>query len=395
MSNNNQQEKSVESEIKKPIEIQVAEWSAEKAEIAELIATANGITVAGHVDGPKKGRQAVHDALMPLWRRRCALDNREKELLEIPKAITAKIKATKIELAAPLIAAEDRLRADRDAYDAEQKRIEDARVAEEKRIAAEQEAERRRVLQSRIDQVVALGGMPSLGWLGVATEEAFAEHLAELQAAKDAREEAARIERERLEAARVAEEAERAERERLESIRRQEEAEAQRKADEDAREEAERIERERLEAIRAAEEVARAERAELAKQKAAIEAERARLAKEREEQEAREAARQKAIRDEQERVAAAERAELARLERERIAAEEAEEAAREAARLEAERPAYQIAAAWARQALATLPAIPTLDMPDDLFIRVERTREDIEDLLTVLAAEMDAEGGVA
>lgn len=346
MSNNNQQEKSVESEIKKPIEIQVAEWSAEKAEIAELIATANGITVAGHVDGPKKGRQAVHDALMPLWRRRCALDNREKELLEIPKAITAKIKATKIELAAPLIAAEDRLRAARDAYDAEQKWIEDARIAEEKRIAEEQAAERARILQSRIDQVVALGGVPSLQWLGVATEEAFAEHLAELQTAKD------------------------------------------------AREEAERAERERLEAIRAAEEVARAERAELAKQKAAIEAERARLAKEREEQEAREAARQKAIRDEQERVAAAERAELARLERERIAAEEAEEAAREAARLEAERPAYQIAAAWARQALAALPAIPTLDMPDDLFIRVERTREDIENLLTVLAAEMDAEGGV-
>lgn len=55
----------------------------------------------------------------------------------------------------------------------------------------------------------------------------------------------------------------------------------------------------------------------------------------------------------------------------------------------------QLAAAWARQALATLPAIPTLDMPDDLFIRVERTREDIENLLTALAAEMDAEGGVA
>lgn len=55
--------------------------------------------------------------------------------------------------------------------------------------------------------------------------------------------------------------------------------------------------------------------------------------------------------------------------------------------------AYQRVAAWARQALATLPAIPTLDMPDDLFIRVERTREGIENLLTVLAAEMDAEGG--
>lgn len=62
------------------------------------------------------------------------------------------------------------------------------------------------------------------------------------------------------------------------------------------------------------------------------------------------------------------------------------------AKIAAATPA-QIAAAWARQALATLPAIPTLDMPDDLFIRVERTREDIENLLTVLAAEMDAEGG--
>lgn len=55
----------------------------------------------------------------------------------------------------------------------------------------------------------------------------------------------------------------------------------------------------------------------------------------------------------------------------------------------------QRAATWARQTLATLPAIPTLDMPDDLFIRVERTREGIENLLTALAAEMDAEGGVA
>lgn len=127
---------------------------------------------------------------------------------------------------------------------------------------------------------------------------------------------------------------------------------------------------------------------------------------------------EKAIRDEQERVSAAERAELARLERERIAAEEAEEAAREAARCaldkrekelleipkaitakikatKIELAAPLIAAAWARQALATLPAIPTLDMPDDLFIRVERTREDIEDLLNVFAAEMDAEGGAA
>lgn len=84
---------------------------------------------------------------------------------------------------------------------------------------------------------------------------------------------------------------------------------------------------------------------------------------------------------------------VARLERERIAAEEAEEAAREAARLEAERPAYQLAAAWARQALAALPAPPAIE-PGGAMDRVERTREDVANLLAVLAAEMDAEGGV-
>ena len=65
-----------------------------------------------------------------------------------------------------------------------------------------------------------------------------------------------------------------------------------------------------------------------------------------------------------------------------------------AARLEAERPAYQIAAAWARQALANIPALPAIE-PGDAMDRVERTREDVAKLLTVLAAEMDAEGGVA
>ena len=54
----------------------------------------------------------------------------------------------------------------------------------------------------------------------------------------------------------------------------------------------------------------------------------------------------------------------------------------------------QLAAAWARQALAALPALPAIE-PGDAMDRVERTREDVANLLTVLAAEMDAEGGVA
>lgn len=55
--------------------------------------------------------------------------------------------------------------------------------------------------------------------------------------------------------------------------------------------------------------------------------------------------------------------------------------------------AYQLAAAWARQTLAALPALPAIE-PGDAMDRVERTREDVANLLTALAAEMDAEGGV-
>lgn len=54
----------------------------------------------------------------------------------------------------------------------------------------------------------------------------------------------------------------------------------------------------------------------------------------------------------------------------------------------------QLAAAWARQALAALPALPAIE-PGDAMDRVERTREDVANLLTMLAAEMDAEVGAA
>lgn len=52
----------------------------------------------------------------------------------------------------------------------------------------------------------------------------------------------------------------------------------------------------------------------------------------------------------------------------------------------------QLAAAWARQALANIPALPAIE-PGDAMDRVDRTREDVANLLNVFAAEMDAEGG--
>jgi len=140
-----------EKNEKPSIEQQVAEWSAERAEIATLVATAEGVTVAGHADGPKAGREKVHDTLMPIWRRRCAIDNREKELLEIPKQITKRIKDVAAELSAPLLAVENRLRADRDAYDAEQ-----ARIAQEAADTKRHIAEERRAVMGKYCIVPAL-----------------------------------------------------------------------------------------------------------------------------------------------------------------------------------------------------------------------------------------------
>lgn len=94
---------------------------------------------------------------------------------------------------------------------------------EEDRIAAERaEAERlaREALQARVKSVVALGGVPDLGFLGAATESDFSDLLASLQAAKDERDAiAARESAEAAERARIAEE-ERIARERAEAIER-------------------------------------------------------------------------------------------------------------------------------------------------------------------------------
>lgn len=151
-----------QKQTKPSLEQQVAAWSAERSEIAALAATAEGISIAGHADGPKAGREVVHNTLMPIWRRRCAIQSREKELLEIPKQITEQIKRTAADLAAPLLAAEDRLRKDRDAYDAEQERIK----------AEAKEAERLRV-QARVEAMVSAGVAPDIQKATHLTDEQF------------------------------------------------------------------------------------------------------------------------------------------------------------------------------------------------------------------------------
>ena len=165
-----------------PIEMQLEKWSATRAEIAVLAATAEGVTVAGHADGPKAGREAVHNTLMPIWRKRCEIDTRAKLLLEIPKEITAQIKKTAAELSAPLLAAEDRLRKDRDAYDAEQERL--------KALAAEAAKAKR---QQRINESVAVGIVPNLDEIDNSTDEEWNELIANATAAHEARQRAISI----------------------------------------------------------------------------------------------------------------------------------------------------------------------------------------------------------
>jgi hypothetical protein len=345
---------STETTTPKPIETQIAEWSAERAEIAALVATTDGITVAGHTEGPKAGREAVHAALMPLWRRRCALDNREKEFLEIPKTLAAKIKAAKIDLAAPLVAAEDRLRADRDAYDAEQAKIAAEKKAEEDRLAAIAAEEARAILQAKVERVTALGGIPNLAQLQLISDEAFAAlvaELAEAQAAKIAREAKEKADREEADRiAREQREAKEAEERRAQAEQREKEAaEAKRRRDEEDRAAAERKRLQDIEDTRLEQ-----ERAELRKEREAQEAERKRLQEEadkirrdREEEESR-------VRREQERKEAE-----AEAERERI--EAAEREAAEAARIETEKPDREKIAAFALAWKANRPSLPTIE----------------------------------
>ena len=51
------------------------------------------------------------------------------------------------------------------------------------------------------------------------------------------------------------------------------------------------------------------------------------------------------------------------------------------------------ASTWAHQAIAALPALPDA-LTGEHRDRAQRVRDDVANLLTVLAAEMDAEGGV-
>ena len=311
------------------LETQVAEWSATESDLREAVKATEGITVAGHTEGPKRGAEAVHDAMMTLINLRTPIEKRRMELkrpiLDLGNLVDSEAKR----LTAILEPREAELRADRDAYRSEQAKIAAEKKAKEDRLAAIAAEEARAILQAKVERVTALGGIPNLAQLQLISDEAFAAlvaELAEVQAAKIARE--AQEKADRDEEDRAA-----AERKRL-----QEEADKIRRERE---EEESRVRREQ-------------ERAELRKEREAQEAERKRLQeeadkirREREEEESR-------VRREQERKEAE-----AEAERERI--EAAEREAAEAARIETEKPDREKIAAFALAWKANRPSLPTIE----------------------------------
>jgi hypothetical protein len=175
-------------------------------EAKDLLASTDGITVAGHAEGPKAGREATHSAYMKLVRFQTQMIDAGHELYKKPITALGKLlDGRKNELSRMIEERKAALKADRDAYDATEKREKAeaaAKALAEKRAKEEaQAAEAKRVLQARIQRLVDLGATPNVIELAGATDEQFEAMVtaaAEAQAKLIAQQEADRIERDRL-----------------------------------------------------------------------------------------------------------------------------------------------------------------------------------------------------
>lgn len=254
-----------EIEIAKPksIEEQVSEWSKTDADLRSAVEATSGITIKSHAEGPKKGRAAVHSALMTLADCRVSIEKRREELkrpiIDLGKLVDSEAKR----LTAITAPREAELRTDRDAYDAEEAKAkaEADRIAKEAKEAEERKAreEAQRILNEKVKRIAAAGGIPDLIWLAGAGDDEVDSFIARLEREKLEREEQAQRDAE--------------EQARQEEIAAKNRAEAKRLADErEAFENAQRKAREAQERIDA--DRRRLEEAEQAKRDAEAEAER-------------------------------------------------------------------------------------------------------------------------
>lgn len=125
-------------------------------EIKELLKISDGVTVAGHTDGPKAGREAVHTILMRFVKFRTQMIEGAHKTYKAPiKALADLLDDRKRSLARMLEARETKLREDRDAFD----KAEEKRIADEK---AERERQKAQELQNRLTAATEAGFVPDV-----------------------------------------------------------------------------------------------------------------------------------------------------------------------------------------------------------------------------------------
>lgn len=274
-----------------------------EAKIRVIDRECKALTISGQDD--KEGYKIVHDRRMSLVKLRGDIEKRRKELKADALEFGRKVDEVAKHLIGLITPAEEHLKREEDAYNAEKARLK--REAEEAR---------QRIVQERLDRLAEIGVMknPTLiaGIDDAAFEDLFAlcKQEADRKAAEAAKEEAERKQREAEEQERLRAERERLDRERkeLEELRRKQEQEA---AAERSRLEEERrkqdAERERIDAERRAAELEREklEAAERARQEERDRQERERIeAEQKAEAEARERERAEALRPDREKIAA-------------------------------------------------------------------------------------------
>lgn len=188
------------------IEKQVAEWSKTDVELRAAVEATKGITVDGYIDektgekNPKKGREAVHSAMMTLSNKRFQIEHRRLALKAPVTALGKHIDAEAKRLTAIVATQEEELRIDRDKYDAEQQKIKDEADRKKKEDDERERKEKEAELQKRIDQVVGLGGQANLAALAVMPDDEYQALVDQLTAEKNDRDEKARLEKEAKEA---------------------------------------------------------------------------------------------------------------------------------------------------------------------------------------------------
>lgn len=159
--------------VKPSLEQEVAAWSKTDAELRAVVEATKGITIKDHVGGEKKGREAVHGALMTLVKSRTAIEGRKAELKRPALDLCNLIETESKRLLAITTPREAELRKERDDWDAEQARI--AREAEQARQAK---------IQARLDAMSAAGIPVDLVRATELSDEAWTEYLGKALEAK-------------------------------------------------------------------------------------------------------------------------------------------------------------------------------------------------------------------